>query len=253
MNKLNCLIVDDESNGRAILSALIEKFCPGLHIAGVAQNAEQATQLIQELKSDLVFLDINMPGKSGFELLEQLPEINFEVIFVTAHDNYALKAFRFSAIDYLLKPIDVEELKAAVKKAEEKIVAKAGNTERYQHFFQNIKNIQNPFDKIALATRDGLIFIKISEIIRCESDVNYTWFFLENKEKVLASKTLKEFEEMLEEYNFFRTHKSHLINLSHLSRYVKGEGGSVIMSDGSEVEVSRRNKEGLMKRLQQIG
>lgn len=253
MNKIRTLIIDDESNGRDILVALLEKFCPSLDILGTAENADVARELIDSLKPQLVFLDINMPGKTGFELLQQFESIDFEVIFVTAHDNFALKAFKFSAIDYILKPIDLEDLKTAVKKAEEKLAFKGKPNERYNEFLNNIKNIQNPFDKLGLATRDGLIFIKISDIIRCESDVNYTWFYLEKGEKILASKTLKDFEEMLDEYNFYRIHKSHLINLAHLKRYIKGEGGSVIMSDNSEVEVSRRNKEGLMKRLQQIG
>lgn len=253
MNKIGTLIIDDESNGRDILTALLEKFCPSLEILGTADNAESGRTMIAALKPQLVFLDINMPGQTGFDLLQQIESIDFEVIFVTAHDNYALKAFKFSAIDYILKPIDLDDLKAAVKKAEEKLSLNDKPKERYNEFFNNIKNIRNPFDKLGLATRDGLIFIKISEIIRCESDVNYTWFYLEKGEKILASKTLKEFEEMLDEYNFYRIHKSHLVNLSHLKRYIKGEGGSVIMSDNSEVEVSRRNKEGLMKRLQQIG
>lgn len=253
MSKIKTIIIDDESNGRDILQALLEKFCPSVEIAAVAESAGQGKQLIEQHKPQLVFLDINMPGMNGFELLEQFGAPDFEVVFVTAHDNYALKAFKFSAIDYVLKPIDLDDLKNAVKKAEEKLAAKSRPKERYTEFFHNIKNMQNPFDKLGLATRDGLIFIKISDIIRCESDVNYTWFFLEGGEKILASKTLKEFEEMLDEYNFYRIHKSHLVNLSHLKRYVKGEGGSVIMSDNSEVEVSRRNKEGLMKRLQQIG
>lgn len=253
MTKIRTVIIDDESNGRDILVALLEKFCPSLDILGTAENADAGKEMIDSLKPQLVFLDINMPGKTGFELLQQFESIDFEVIFVTAHDNYALKAFKFSAIDYILKPIDLEDLKTAVKKAEEKLVFKGKPNERYNEFLNNIKNIQNPFDKLGLATRDGLIFIKISDIIRCESDVNYTWFYLEKGEKILASKTLKDFEEMLDEYNFYRIHKSHLINLAHLKRYIKGEGGSVIMSDNSEVEVSRRNKEGLMKRLQQIG
>lgn len=253
MTKIGTIIIDDESNGRDILTALLEKFCPSLEILGTADNAESGKKIIDQLKPQLVFLDINMPGQTGFDMLQQFDAIDFEVIFVTAHDNYALKAFKFSAIDYILKPIDLEDLKAAVKKAEEKLAFKEKPKERYNEFFNNIKNIQNPFDKLGLATRDGLIFIKISDIIRCESDVNYTWFYLEKGEKILASKTLKDFEEMLDEYNFYRIHKSHLVNLSHLKRYIKGEGGSVIMSDNSEVEVSRRNKEGLMKRLQQIG
>ncbi|MBP7510326.1 MAG: response regulator transcription factor [Bacteroidia bacterium] len=253
MNRIKTVLVDDERNGREILLALLEKFCLNIEVIGTADSAELAINLIRETKPNLVFLDINMPGMSGFEMLEKLAPIGFEVIFVTAHDAYALKAFKFSAIDYVLKPIDLEDLQKAVEKVEEKLNVKQDNSQgRYKELFHNIKNIQNPFDKLGLATRDGLIFVKISEIIRLESDVNYTWFFLQNGEKTLASKTLKEFEEMLEEYNFYRVHKSHLINLAHLQRYIKGEGGSVVMSDGSEVDVSRRNKEGLMKRLQNL-
>ncbi|MEN9459794.1 MAG: response regulator [Bacteroidota bacterium] len=253
MNKIRTVLVDDERNGREILLALLEKFCVNVEVVGTADSAEPAIALIKELKPHLVFLDINMPGLSGFEMLEKLAPIDFEVIFVTAHDAYALKAFKFSAIDYVLKPIDLDDLQKAVEKVEGKLIGKQEPGQgKYKELFNNIRNIQNPFDKLGLATRDGLIFVKISEIVRLESDVNYTWFFLVNGEKILASKTLKEFEEMLEEYNFYRVHKSHLINLAHLQRYIKGEGGSVVMSDGSEVDVSRRNKEGLMKRLQNI-
>jgi two-component system LytT family response regulator len=253
MNKIRTVIVDDERNGREVLLALLEKFCINVEVVGTADSAESAILLIKDLKPQLVFLDINMPGLSGFEMLEKLAPINFEVIFVTAHDAYALKAFKFSAIDYVLKPIDLDDLQKAVEKVEGKLLGKQESGQgKYKELFHNMRNIQNPFDKLGLATRDGLIFVKISEIVRLESDVNYTWFFLVNGEKILASKTLKEFEEMLEEYNFYRVHKSHLINLAHLQRYIKGEGGSVVMSDGSEVDVSRRNKEGLMKRLQSI-
>ncbi len=253
MNRIKAILIDDERNGREILLALLEKFCQEVEVVATADSAEVGLELIQVVQPQLVFLDINMPGMTGFEMLERLPQINFELIFVTAHDTYALKAFKFSAIDYVLKPIDLEDLQKAVKKATEKLgVQTSGGAIKYKELFHNIRNIQNPFDKIGLATRDGLIFVKISDIIRLESDVNYTWFILSGGEKILASKTLKEFEEMLEDYNFYRIHKSHLINLSHLQRYIKGEGGSVVMSDNSEVDVSRRNKEGLMKRLQTI-
>lgn len=253
MNRIKALIVDDEKNGREVLLALLEKFCPQVNVVGTADSGEAALEQIQQLKPELVFLDINMPGMTGFEMLERIDSINFEVVFVTAHDHYALKAFKFSAVDYVLKPIDLEDLQKAVKKVEEKRGTQTSSgSNRYNELFHNIRNIKNPFDKIGLATRDGLIFVRISDIIRLESDVNYTWFHLQGNERILASKTLKEFEEMLEDYNFYRIHKSHLINLSHLKRYIKGEGGSVIMSDNTEVDVSRRNKEGLLKRLQSI-
>lgn len=253
MNKIKSILIDDERNGREILLALLEKFCPAIEVLGTADSGESGLKLIQQFQPQLVFLDINMPGMNGFEMLEKLDQINFEVVFVTAHDDFALKAFKFSAVDYVLKPIDLEDLQKAVKKVEEKMAKQAGAGQtKYKELFHNIRNIQNPFDKIGLATRDGLIFVKIPDIVRLESDVNYTWFILSGGEKILASKTLKEFEELLEEYNFYRIHKSHLINLSHLQRYIKGEGGSVIMSDNSEVDVSRRNKEGLMKRLQNL-
>jgi two-component system LytT family response regulator len=253
MNKIRTLIVDDERNGREILSALLEKFCLNVEVVGTADSGETAITLIEDLEPELVFLDINMPGISGFEMLERLSPINFEVIFVTAHDAYALKAFKFSAIDYVLKPIDLDDLLNAIIKVENKLLSKINDgASKYKELFNNMRNLQNPFDKLGLATRDGLVFVKVSEIVRLESDVNYTWFYIAGGEKILASKTLKEFEELLSEYNFYRVHKSHLVNLAHLNRYVKGEGGSVFMSDGSEVDVSRRNKDGLLKRLQNI-
>ncbi len=250
MRKIKAIIIDDESNGRDILQALLEKFCPNIEVLATADSAKNGIEQIARHKPELIFLDINMPGMSGFEMLQQIENIDFEVIFVTAHDNFALKAFKISAIDYILKPIDVDDLRIAVKKAEEKLSYKDKPKERFSEFFNNIKNIQNPFHKIGIATRDGLIFVKISDIVRLESDVNYTWFYLMNGEKILASKTLKEFEELLEEYNFYRVHKSHFINLAHLKRYIKGDGGIVIMQNDTEVEVSRRSKDGLMKRIQ---
>ncbi|MDZ4668235.1 MAG: LytTR family DNA-binding domain-containing protein [bacterium] len=254
MNKISTLIVDDERNGREILLALLEKFCFNVAVVGTADSGEKAISMVEQLQPQLVFLDINMPGLSGFEMLERLSPINFEVIFVTAHDAFALKAFKFSAVDYVLKPIDLDDLLNAVIKVESKLLSKTNDgAGKYKELFHNMRNQQNPFDKLGLATRDGLVFVKVSEIVRLESDVNYTWFYISGGEKILASKTLKEFEEMLMEYNFYRIHKSHLINLAHLQRYLKGEGGSVFMSDGSEVDVSRRNKEGLLKRLQNIG
>lgn len=246
-NMIKTIIIDDESKGRTILKTLLEKYCRNVEVLELADSAENGIIAIKKHKPDLIFLDIEMPHENGFDMLKKLDLIDFEVIFVTAFDHYAVKAFKFSATDYLLKPIDAEELITAVSRVESKIQKKP--QEKMEVLFNNLRSFQNPYNKIGIPTRDGIIFIPINEVIRCESEINYTRFYLQKGEKMLASKTLKEFEELLTEYNFFRVHKSHLINLHHIKRYVKGEGGTVILSDNSEVEVSRRNKEQFLKRL----
>lgn len=234
---LKTIIIDDELDGRLILSSLLTDHCESVKILGSFESAEAGMKAIQALKPDLVLLDIEMPDMNAFTLLEQLAVISFEVIFVTAYDHYALKAIKHNALEYILKPVDKEELTAAV----DKCIKKLNLVER-----QEVVKIGG-FSKIILSVRDGYIFVDIDRIIRCEGDGNYTNLYLDNNEKHIASRTLKEFEQLLPASTFIRIHKSHLINANYIKKYVRSEGGTVVMSDNSELEVSRRNKDHFLK------
>ncbi len=244
---IKAVIVDDESFCCSSLVILLERYCPDVKVAGICHSGEDALVVIPEQQPQIVFLDIEMPGMSGFEMLEKLPVINFEIIFTTSYDQYAIKAIRFSALDYLLKPIDREELQRAVQKV----------SERHHHPFpqqleillQKIHQPVSPAQKIALPSMEGLQMIVVNSIISCASDSNYTTFFLKNKKKITVSRPLKEMEEMLDEYSFLRVHNSYLINLHEVDKYVKGEGGYLVMTDGSTIDVSRSKKETLLNKL----
>lgn len=241
---LKTVVIDDELNGRNIVKSFLEKYCDGVNVIGEADGVESGVECITENNPDLVFLDIQMQDGTGFDLLEKLPKRNFKLVFVTSFDHYAIKAFKFSAVDYILKPVDPDQLVEAVEKV--KAMAPADNVESKIDVL--ISNI-NSLEKIALPSMDGIRFIKINDIIRCESDNNYTLFYLTSKEKILVSKTLKDFEILLSGSKFYRVHKSHLVNLKYISKYIPGEGGYLILEDGSHVDVSRRKKEGLMQIL----
>ena len=195
----------------------------------------------------MVFLDIQMQSETGFDLLAKVKPINFEVIFTTAHSNYAIKAFKFSAIDYLLKPIDIEDLKKAVEKVERKV--NFNISARLEQLVQNLKPSSGQNHKLALPTLDGLIFVKIEDIIYCEASSNYTQIFTFDGKKHVVSRTLKEYEELLADHDFFRIHNSFLINLNSIKKYVRGEGGYVIMSNDVSLDVSKRKKEAFLSKL----
>lgn len=246
---IKAVIIDDEQHCIDRLTMLLAKNCSDtVELLTGVQTVEEGLAAIKTYKPQLVFLDIEIGNKTGFDLLKQLPEINFEVIFTTAYDKYAVQAFKFSAIDYLLKPIDADELQAAIKRFNDRISQKdiAG---KFDALFHNLKNIQSASKKICVPVLSGLVFIQTDDIIRCESSVNYTTLFLKDKQKLLVAKTLKEFEEMLTGYNFYRVHNSHLINLAYIKMYNKGKGGTVTMTDGSEIEVSTRRKDDFLKQL----
>jgi two-component system LytT family response regulator len=242
------VLIDDESKARTALRNLLEVNCSTrITVIGEADCVKKGLEIIETLKPELVFLDVQMPDGTGFDLLEQIGEVNFKVIFASAFDKFAIQAFRFSALDYLLKPVESEALIEAVSKLDE--------SDRYREMNKKLEVLlsnKNSFEKIALPTLDGIIFVKIKEIVRCESDNNYTGIYLKSGEKIMVSRTLKEYDDMLTPFNFFRIHKSHLINLSFLNRYKKGEGGFVIMEDGSELEVSRRRKDEFLDAIQNI-
>ena len=248
MALVKAFIVDDEFQSRNLLSKLLSGLAPDIQLIGQASSVDEAYISINDLHPDLVFLDVMLNEATGFDLLKKFDEISFEIIFTTAHDEYALKAFRSNAIDYLLKPIDPDELKSAITKAKSRLQSKQFTSrEHLENLYQTIHSPQTPGKKIAIPTSDGFILQPIEEIIYCQAIGNYTQFFLTNKRKLLSSYTLKQYDDMLEEFNFFRAHKSFLINLNHVQQYRKGEGGSVLMSDGMEVEISRRNKESFVQ------
>ena len=244
---LKAIIIDDEPYCCEILAAMLESDCPDVTVVNISNNGLDGLLAIQQLSPDVVFLDVEMPKMNGFEMLEQLPSVNFHLIFTTSYDQYALKAFRFSAVDYLLKPIDRHELQKAVQKVEQRSVPPL--PQQLEILMQRIHHNGSSVNKIALPTMDGLQMVLIADIISCESDDNYTIFLLKNKKKVVVSSTLKEIEEILEEHHFIRVHRSYLVNLNEIEKYQKGEGGYLVMSDGSTVDVSRNKKEVLLKKL----
>lgn len=245
---LKTIIIDDEPNAREKLELLLHKYCDNIEIAATAKNAEEGIIAIAKHNPDLVFLDVEMPVHTGFDMLTMIPSITFDIIFATAHDQYAIRAIKFSALDYLLKPIDTEQLQEAVKKAAEKNDRKAMQRQ-YDVLKENLASKTKEMEQLAIPSQQGLIFIKVADLIRCEADSNYTWFFLSNKTKIVSSKTLKEYEEMLTDSGFIRIHSAHLINKKHLKQYIKGEGGEIMMNDGTLLDVSRRRKQTVMEAL----
>ena len=245
---INVIIVDDELHCRTALETLIVKHFPELSIKAICKSPAEGIQAITGHHPDLVFSDVEMPPSTGFEMLQQLDEINFDIIFTTAYEKYAIQAIKFSAMDYLLKPIGKEDLAEAILRVKEKKLHEK-STKKIEALFNNIKGIKNTTKKIVLPTTNGIELVYLQDIVRLDSNGNYTTFHLKNNQKILVSKTIKEYEEMLEEVHFFRVHNSHIINLHYVKNYIKGEGGIVKMEDGSEIDVSRRRKEDFLKAL----
>jgi len=245
---IRALIVDDEPKNIRILNGLIEKFCPQVEICGNATTTAAALAAIEKQKPDLVFLDIEMPHGNTFDMLDKLMPVTFEIIFITAFDEYTLKAFKYSALDYLLKPVNIEELKDAVARTENKLSYKNSN-EQVQNLLSNLKKTGSGLQKLALPYKGSLIFIAVNEIIRCETKNGHCHFFATGNRKFLGITTIKEYEEMLPADIFFRIHNSHLINLNHVSKYSKGRGGLIEMTDGVEIEVAIRRKDEFLARF----
>ncbi len=243
MGKKKAVIVDDEAKARAALRQLLDSYCPDFEVVAEASGVAEGVQTIIRTRPDIVFLDVQMQDGSGFDLLSQLPQINFNVIFASAYDKFAIRAFKFSAVDFLQKPIEPEELIQACQKVSQQIEISEISS-KLEVLMSNRKS----FEKIVLPTMDGFIFVNIKDIVRCEAESNYTRFFLQNRRDILVSKTLREFDEMLSPFGFFRVHKSHLINLSYLKEYLRGDG-AVIMEDGAEILISRRRKDDFLQCL----
>ena len=245
---IKAIIVDDEPYCCEALSLLLERYCPQVGVISSYHSGTDALAAIREQRPQLLFLDIEMPRMNGFELLEKIKDLSFELIFTTSYDQYAIKAIRFSALDYLLKPVDREELQRSVQKVEQRLQSPL--PQQIDLLFQKLQSPGHLFSKIAIPTMEGLQMVPVDMIIHCTSDSNYTILTLKDEQKVIASRTLKEIEELLEDYSFARVHHSNVVNLNEISRYVRGEGGYLVMSDGSSVNVSRSKKEGLLKKLQ---
>lgn len=247
---IKAIIVDDEQHCINRLEEMLHNFCrQTVQLVGAFDTVEKAITGISELKPDLVFLDVQLHEKTGFDLLSQLPEINFEVIFVTAYDNYAIKAFKFSAVDYLLKPIDPDDLLQAINKLQ-RVMQQHELTDKFQTLLNNFKT-NNAARKITVPTSKGLVFLSIDDIIRCEASVNYTTIYLKDKQQLMVAKTLKDFEDMLSDLQFFRIHNSHLINLNYIKTYHKGKGGYVTLADNISLEVSTRRKDLFLKKIEE--
>ena len=234
---INAVIIDDEPKNVRVLKNMLNEFCPEVSLLGEANDSNEGKELIQQKKPELVFLDIEMPYGNGFDLLNALMPIDFEVIFVTAFDKYMLKALKYSALDYLLKPVNIAELKAAVKHAETRIKKNSIN-QQLTVLLENFKKHEPGLKKIAIPTADGFDFILIEDIVRCEAQGPYTRIFTKDSKKILVSKPLKEYESLLPDNIFLRIHNSHLVNLNFIKKYNRGRGGYIEMDDGTTLEVA---------------
>ena len=247
---ITALLVDDDDNLRSGLKTLLARYAPEIQIVGEADSVETGVVTLLHYQPQVVFLDIHLGDGSGFDLLEEVSrrgKLNSQIVFITAHEQYAIKAFRFSALDFLLKPVDPEELEKVIKKIKN-VLDKNDSVAHIDLLLENIRKKVDNFKRIALSNSDGIHLFEISDIIRCESEDNYTKFYIKNNKPVLISKTLKEYEDLLTEHGFERIHQSHLINLSYLKSYIKKDGGYVVMADNSNLPISQRKKE----RLQEI-
>jgi two-component system, LytTR family, response regulator len=246
---IKAVIIDDELSAVTTMQLMLQRYAPEINVAAAFTNPLEAVEKLPVLLPDLVFLDIQMPVLNGFEMLKQLPQINFSIIFTTAHDHYAIEAIRFSALDYLLKPIDAEELKAAAERFKLQ-QSKASNTSLYQNLLNNIRAENRQDFKLALPTSEGTFFFSPDDIIRLEGENNYTRFYFNNSKPMLLSKTLKEYDEILTGHGFIRTHKSHLVNKKYVVNC--STDGIIQMGDNSRVEISRRRKEEVMAALKKL-
>jgi len=243
---IRCVLIDDESNSLEMMEWLLKTYCPQVKIEAMCNAASVGIEAINKYKPDLVFLDIEMPHMNGFDMLEQFDKLFFDVVFCTAYDQFAIRAFKYSALNYLLKPIDPEDLKDTIRRIEEKKTTPS--KEQIELLFQNIKQTIKPTaQRIALTTGDGMIFVPTSDIIYCQAESNYTSVVLAGGKKIVVSKVLKDIDEALNGPDFFRVHNSYLINLNQISKFVRGDGGYVVMADGATVSISRSRRQEFME------
>ena len=243
------LIIDDENRTRELIAKMIDSF--GLDVKAIpeGENVQSGIEAIQKHQPDIVFIDIQMPDGTGFDVLRSIENKNFEVIFITAHEEFAIKAIKFSALDYLLKPVDTNEFRSALEKA---LVRLADNAEPHQFEALQKNILPNEKRRLVLKTQESVHVVELDQIIRCEADRNYTSFFLQDDKKILVSKTLKEYEILLTGYNFLRVQQSHLININYVDRYDKKNGGAVVMKNGAEVPLSPAKRELFFKKLENL-
>lgn len=247
MEKIKAILIDDEFNSLQNLEKKLQEFCPDINIVAITQKPEEGIQLIRQHQPDVVFLDIEMPRMSGFRLLEELGEYDFDIIFTTAYNHYSIDAIRISAFDYLVKPIGIEELQQAVERLTK---SKGTQTkEKIDILKKSLSDNRSQEDKIAISTSEGIEFVPIKNILHIESKSNYSKIYLPEDKTIMVSKILKDFEEMLLPYNFLRIHNSHLINLNYIKKYMRKNGGQVMLQDGTVIEISRRKKEEFLKMI----
>jgi len=247
---ITAIILEDEEDNRKVLSGFLQDYCPQVNLLAAVANVNAGLAAINKYRPDVVFMDIQLKGETSFELLDKLPEIPFDIIFTTGYSSYMLKAIKLSAVDYLLKPINADELKAAVEKVEKKRnqLMQNKNLEILLNNFRN--NYQD--HKIAISSADGFVFVKVSNIVYLESEGAYTYFYLKHNEKIITSKNIKEYEELLADHNFFRIHKTYIVNMAEIVKYIRGEGGQVLMSNSVILDVSRRRKDEFLKMFDKI-
>ena len=247
MEKIKAILIDDEFNSLQNLQKKLEGFCPDISIIAVSQNPEEGLLLIRQHNPDVVFLDIEMPRMSGFRMLEEIGEYDFEIIFTTAYNHYSIDAIRISAFDYLVKPIGIEDLQKAVERL--KKTQDIQTKEKIDILKKSLSDNKSQEDKIAISTSEGIEFIPIKNILHIESKSNYSKIYLPENKSLMVSKILKDFEEMLVPYNFYRIHNSHLINLNYIKKYMRSKGGHVMLQDGTLIDISRRKKEEFLKMI----
>ncbi len=251
MTTIRTLLLDDEPACLNTLQLLVERFCPTLTIVRACADPREAIEAVLELQPDLLLLDIEMPELSGFDVLEKTrPTVQSEVIFATAHNDYALRAFKFASVDYLLKPVEAAELVAAVARASERIREKKRSLE-LDFLLDNHRHAHSQPPKLSLPTSTGLSFVHLTDVIYLEAQGAYTRFYLQGKKEVLVSRNIGFYEEILSDHHFVRIHDRYMVNLVYVERYDKGEGGVVVVSNGAALDVSRRRKEGFLKRMQE--
>lgn len=248
MEKIRCALIEDEPDNRHNLRLLIGTYCPQLEIVAEAGSVEEALRVVRQARPELMFLDVELQDGTGFDLLVGLQGLDVNVIFVTAYTHYAIKAIKFNAVDYIMKPIDIHELCQAVDKASRRSEAQ-DSLLKIKNLISNLGAADNGSKRIALASLDSLKMVEVRNIIRLEGENNYTRFHFKGEPSMLVSKTIKEYETVLHDFDFFRVHQSHLVNMAYVTAYIKGEGGYLVMTDGTQVTVSRHRKADLMERL----
>jgi len=248
---ITALLIDDDQHLRTGLKALLDRYTNDITIIGEAESVKTGIAAIEQLNPQVIFLDIHLSDGTGFDILEKVGKIKAHIVFITAHEQYAVKAFKFSALDFILKPVDPEELQNTMDKIKE-VVGKNNSFEHIDLLLENIRKKVDNFKRIALSTSDGIHLFDVSDIIRCEAKINYTQFYIKNHKPVLISRTLKEYEELLTGHGFERIHQSHLINLSYLKSYIKNDGGYVIMADNTNIPIAQSKKEKLQELIKAL-